>query len=242
MCSPGHEHAHPHAALGGVHERLGERRARHEVGGGEVERLARRRDREVVERLDVGVADAGARAHELHRAAVLPALELGRVAVADQHLAGRLEPVLGERAEQPAHDRAAHAHVGVAPVVGVLGVAGPLLRDPDAAGQPDAAVGDEDLAVRAVGEPPPRVGLRRAEARDADAAVDHPLEHVGLHLHAAHRVDDHVALDPGGRALAQRVGDLVGDVAAPVGVGEHADRLLAPGGSSPGSRGRCGRR
>ena len=72
MFAPGHEHAHAHAALGGVLQRLGERRARDEVGGREVERLARGGDREVVERLDVRVADAGARAHDHHRPAVRP--------------------------------------------------------------------------------------------------------------------------------------------------------------------------
>ena len=97
-------------------------------------------DREEVERLDVRVADAGARAHDLHRAR-RPSigLELGQVAGADEDVAGRLEPVLGEGALQAAHDGARDAHVGVAPVVGVLRVARPLLRDADAAGHPDRA-------------------------------------------------------------------------------------------------------
>jgi hypothetical protein len=90
---------------------------------------------------------------------------------AGEHLAGGLEPVLGEGALQAAHDRAADADVGVAPVVGVLGVARPLLGDADAADHPDAAVGDQDLAVRAVGRPADRVGLERAEPRDAHAAL-----------------------------------------------------------------------
>ena len=104
---------------------------------------------------------------------------------------------------------------------------------------PTRAVGDEDLAVRAVRQPAHRVGLRRAEARRrARPPSHHPLEDVALHLHPAHRVDDHVALDARPRALAQRVGDLVGDLAAPVGVGEQAERLLARRGSSRGSSGK----
>src|SRR3712207_8143162 len=54
-----------------------------------VERLARGGDRQVVERLDVRVADARARAHDHHRPAVLRLLQLGKVVLADQHLADR---------------------------------------------------------------------------------------------------------------------------------------------------------
>ena len=39
----------------------------------------------------------------------------------------------------------------------------------------DRSVGDEDLAVRAVGQPPRRVRLRWAEAGDAHAGVAHPV-------------------------------------------------------------------
>ena len=83
-------------------------------------------------------------------AAVVDRVELRQVVLARQHLAGALEPVLGERALEPADDRTADAYVRVAPVVRVLGIAGPFPGDADAAGQPDLAVGDEDPAVGAV--------------------------------------------------------------------------------------------
>jgi hypothetical protein len=40
--------------------------------------------------------------------------------------------------------------VGVAPVLDILAVAGPLLGDPDPAGEADPTVDDQDLAVGAV--------------------------------------------------------------------------------------------
>ena len=215
-----------------------------EVRGGQVERLARGGDREVVERLDVGVADAGARAHHHHRAAVVAlGSSVRQVAVAGEHLARRLQPVLRERAEQPAHDRAARRARGCR-----ASGRGPRRRPStprrsrrrrSARSRPSATriLRCVRLASRLRG-----VRLDRPEAAHPHAGVGHPLEHLALELHPADGVDQHVALDAGPRALAQRVGHLVGDVAAPVDVGEQADRAAAPRGSSPGSRGRSGRR
>jgi hypothetical protein len=148
------------------------------------------------------------------------------VPLADEHVARRLEPVLGERPEQAAHDGAAHADVGVAPVVGVLRVPRPLLGDADAAGHPHPAVGDQQLAVGAVGDPPDRVRLHGPEAADLDARLAHAVEHAGLHLQRPDRVHEHVAGHAGAGALGDRVGHLVGDVAAPVRVGEQAERAF----------------
>ena len=153
----------------------------------------RRGDRQVVERLGVGVADLGARADELHRPAALDRLEVGQVVVAREHLAGALEPVLGEGALEAADHRAADADVRVAPVVGPVGVAHPLGRDPDPAGHPDLAVGDQGPAVGAVGDPLDRVRLRRAEEEHLGARVAHLADQAPLHLRRAERVEDHVA-------------------------------------------------
>ena len=182
--------------------------------------------REVDQRLRVRVAHRGARAHHLHRTAVLHLVEVGQVAVAGQHVAGALEPVLGERTLEAAHDRAADAHVGVAPVVGVLGVAGPLLGDPDPAGEADLAVHDQQLAVRAVLEPADRVRLGRAKPAEGDARLAHLLDQPAVHLGAADGVDQDVALHARVGAVAERLGHLDRDVALPVGVGEEVDRLL----------------
>ena len=229
ICGTGDQDAHVDAALGRRAERVGERRPGNEVGGGELDRLRRRGDRQVVEGLGVRVADLGARAHDLHRAPVVDRLELGQVLVAGEHLAGALEPVLGERALEPAHDRAAHPHMGVAPVVGPVGVAHPLGGDPDPAGHPHLAVGDQDPAVGAVGDPLDRVRLRRAEEQHLGAGVAHLADQRALHLRGAERVEDHLAGDALARLLADRAGDPVGDLAAPVDVGLHVQRPLGRG-------------
>ncbi len=228
MCEPGHEDAQLHAALRGLDERVLERRAGHEVGGRELDRALRRREREVDERLRVRVADRRARAHHLHRAAVLDPLDVREVAVAGEHVAGALEPVLREGTLEPAHDGPAHPDVRVAPVVRVLGVAGPLLGDAHAAREADGAVHDQELPVRAVLEPLHRVRLGRAEEAHLHARVAHLAHELAVHPRRADGVEDHVALDPVARLLTERVRHLGGDVAAPVGVGEEVHRLLGP--------------
>jgi hypothetical protein len=77
--------------------------------------------------------------------------------------------------------------------------------------------------VRAVVEPPHRVGLGRAEAHDAHARLLHLVDEPGVHLHRPDGVEDDVALDPRAGPLAQRPRDVDGDVALPVDVGEQAD-------------------
>ena len=127
--------------------------------------------------------------------AAVDRLEVGQVVLAGEHLAGPLEPVLGERALQPADDRPADADVGVAPVVGVLGVARPLRGDPDPAGHPDPAVGDQHAAVGAVREPLDRVRLRRPEEDHLARRRRASRDQAALHLRRAERVEDHVAAD-----------------------------------------------
>ena len=106
------------------------------------------------------------RAHELHRHAVLEGLDLGQEALADERLAGRLDPVLAEGALQRVHDRPLDAEVRVAPVVGTVGVALPLGGDADATGEADAAVDDDHAPVAAVVGAAQQVRLRRPEADD----------------------------------------------------------------------------
>jgi hypothetical protein len=134
-----------------------------------LDRLPRGGDGEVVEGLGVRVADARAGAHDLHGPAAADRLERREVVLVGEHAARRLEPVLRERALQPAHDGPADAHVRVPPVVGVLGVARPLLGDADAPGHADAAVGDDQPPVGAVLQPLDGVGLGWPEARPLGA-------------------------------------------------------------------------
>jgi hypothetical protein len=80
--------------------------------------------------------------------------------------------------------------------------------------------------MRAVGDAAGGVRLRRPEARDAHARVGHPVHQPAVDLEPADRVDDHVHLHARPRARAQRVGDVVRDLAAPVHVGEQAQGAL----------------
>ncbi len=114
----------------------------------------------------------------------------------------------------------------VAPVVGVLGVARPLVGDADAAGHADLAVGDQQLSVRAVVHAPDRVGLGRAEVGEGHARVAHLAHERAVHLRAADRIEQDVDLDAAARRRAQRVGHLAGDLTAPVQVGEEVQRAL----------------
>src|ERR671910_849093 len=130
------------------------------------------------------------------------------------------------RGTKSANHGAAQADVCVAPVVRVLGVAGPLLGDTDAAGEPDLPVHDQELAVGAVLEPLDRVGLRRPEEAHLNAGLAHLLDQLAIHLGRADRVEDHVALYAGARLVAERLRHLDRDFAAPVGVREHVHGLL----------------
>ena len=145
---------------------------------------------------------------------------------ADERLAGGLDPVLGEDPLQRPHRRALDPRMGVAPVVGAVGVAGPLVRDSHPAGKANPAVDDQHPAVAAVRHPAQQVRLRRAEADDVGAALAQLADQTGSHLRGADGIEQHPAGDPGPRPLEHRLGDLVGDLAAPVDVGLEVDRLL----------------
>ena len=119
--------------------------------------------------------------------------------------------------------------MGVAPVIGILGVAGPLGGDSDPAGHPDLAVGDQDPAVGAVGDPLDRVRLQRPKQDHIHPCDTHLLDQRALHLHGAERVEDHLAGDALAGLVADRGGDLAGDLAAPVDVGLHVQPPLRGG-------------
>jgi hypothetical protein len=111
-----------------------------------------------------------------------------------------LGPVLRERRSQPVDRRTEHAHVGVAPLALVAGVAAPLLGDADAAGERDPLVDDEHLAVGAVvlleRRAEPALPQRLAEPLDLHAAAGHVVEQLGLDEPAAHGVDEHAHPHP----------------------------------------------
>src|SRR5437867_6437890 len=76
------------------------------------------------------------------------------VAFARRNLARLFDPVFAERTLQPIHCRADDAKTGVAPVVQVLRMSGPLVGESKAADVSDAAIDDHDLAVIAIVQTP----------------------------------------------------------------------------------------
>ena len=100
-----------------------------------------------------------------------PADSSGRVVQrAGDELPVRLEPVLGKPGLQRRDRRPFDADLHVAPVVGVLALPEPLIGDPRATGEADAAVDDERLPVRPVVEPAERVPVDRVVPGDLTAA------------------------------------------------------------------------
>ena len=179
------------------HERVGERRAGHEVGGGQVDRRAAPR------------RSPGSRAPR--RWCRRPPPTSARAASARRRRSARdragsssptsTSPVASSQfsANAPCRPRTTGPWTRTwvsRQWSGSCGVAGPLLGDADAAGHPDPAVGDEHAAVGAVGEPRDRVGLRRAEADTRTPASRIALDQRAVHLHRAERVEDHLAARP----------------------------------------------
>src|SRR3954469_7804610 len=66
----------------------------------------------------------------------------------------RVQPVLLEGALHPGHERTLDAGVGIAPVIGRIRVAAPLIGETDSAGKPDPAIDDQVApmapAIRAI--------------------------------------------------------------------------------------------
>ena len=111
-------------------------------------------------------------------------------------------------------------------MIGVLGVARPLLRDAYPAGEADPAVDDQQLAVGAVLQAPHGVGPERTKPAERHSGIAHLVDQRAVHLRSAEGIDDHVALDARARPVAQSLRDIDRDVALPVGVGEQVDRLF----------------
>ena len=100
------------------------------------------------------------------------------------------------------------ADLQIAPVLVVLRVAGPVIGDAGAAGEADAAVDDQRLAVRAVVDAPQVVPADRVVPRDVAAALLEDLQDLAADARRADRVeqdlDAHAALG-GGRQRAREL-------------------------------------
>src|SRR5690606_26670155 len=116
--------------------------------------------------------------------------------------------------------------VHVAPVLGVLRLAGPQVGDAHAAGEPDPPVHHQQLAVGAIVHATQVVPVERTVTLDLDPGVFHLVQQRLIHLDTADPVDRDVDRDAGAGALGQRRGELLADLPGPVDVGLESDRHL----------------
>ena len=194
-----------------------------EVGIGNQDRSARADDREVVDDARGRGADGGRAEHAVDGDVARRGNQREEARAADQ-FAGRLQPVLGEAGLQRHDARPLDLDLHVAPVLRVLGVAGPVIGDARAAGEAQPAVDDERLAMGAVVEAPERAGADRVEPRQLAAARLEDLQDLGADGGRAHRVEQDLDAHPVPRAIRQRRGELHADAALPVDVGLDRDR------------------
>ena len=146
-----------------------------------------------------------------------------------QNLAAALEPVLGKDALQRGDDRTFDAHHRVAPRRRSVDRLEPPVRDAGAAGERDAPVDDEQLAVRAVVETvQPVPGERLIEARAGSRPPAGGAPAAPLMTGAADRIEHEPHLDAGACAGDHRVDQHVGGFAGLEDVGLEVDRRLGP--------------
>ena len=125
------------------------------------------------------VAAALRRADEHLHVLIAARLDVRKIVIAVQDVAGGLDPVVEKRRLHLRGDGTGDLEVHVAPVLGILGVARPLIRDPDAAGEAQRSIDDQDLAMRAVIQSAERVPAHAVIALDLDPAALHAGEQPG---------------------------------------------------------------
>ena len=114
---------------------------------------------------------------------------------AGEDLAGGAGPDVGERRLQAGGHRPRDLEHHVAPVVGILRVAKPLVLDGHAAGESDLPVDDDGAAVIAAMEARPTPELRRPERRDAAAGLLEIVEALVGRADRRQPVEQHANLD-----------------------------------------------
>ena len=221
----GRQHADLHAAPGCIDQRADRQVVGHEVGVRQVDALARRRDGQQVHQLHALAATAG-RAAEHLRVVRAGRRQRREVALAMQHAARRAHPVVQKHRLHLRHHRALHAVVRVAPFRLVARVATPFVCNAHAAGEAQAPVHHQQLAVGAVVHLPPVAKARLVKAHALHAGRLHLVHQRRVHLQAAHPVQQHMHLHAGAGALGECVDELAADAPRPVDVGLKGDRRL----------------
>jgi hypothetical protein len=86
--------------------------------------------------------------------------------------------------------------VHISPVMGILGVASPLIGNPHTAGEPDLAVDDKYFSVRAIVELSQAIPVKRVIALDFDSGTAHFCQQSRSHLFAAYQSSTRCTLTP----------------------------------------------
>jgi hypothetical protein len=157
--------------------------------------------------------EIGTGRHDLHDL-VAELARGGKVATAGGQLAvGREQPVLGEDPLQDAHRGPRDADVGIAPRLAAGELAAVIIGDVHPAGEPDATVAHDQLAVGAeVGAAPPDLEQRdRIEPRDLAAGGGQRREEPAADPERPGAVDDHADLDTCLGALDQLIAEPAAD-------------------------------
>ena len=121
-----------------------------------------------------------------------------------EHASGR-HPMLDERGLHLRDDRADDPEVAVPPVVGILGIAVPLVRDAHAARESDSSVDDQEFAVRPVVDAIEAVPMEWLILLHLDATRAHGVQLRRVHLCGPDRVDDEMHFDAMTGPLDERV-------------------------------------
>jgi hypothetical protein len=118
------------------------------------------------------------------------------------------DPILCKHGLQRVRDRPFEAHTRVPPMFGIRAVAEPLVGDAVAERVADAAVDDQQLAMRAVIEPAKIPPARLTVTGELGTASLQALELRLAGLRSAEGVDEHAHFHPGTRPLAQSIDEL----------------------------------
>lgn len=226
----GDDDVDPDAALGGADEGFDEEVVGDEVGVADADAVAGGGDgEEEHEACAVGAFAGGAFEGLAAEGAVVG--EGGEVEVAVEDFGAGLDPVVHEGLLELGDDGALDVVLGVAPEVGLVGVAVPVVAEADAADVACGAVDDEEFAVGAFVEAEVDV----AEDFDFDAGLFHGVDFFAVEAVAADGVLEEVDFD----ALLGFGGEGVGELGADFAAGEdevfHGDGVF--GGFDGGEHG-----
>ena len=121
------------------------------------------------------------------------------------HGGASLDPIDHEDGLHLRDDRSRDFEVSVAPVLGILRVAGPLVADADPAGEADRAIDDEQLAMSAVVEPREVIPFRRVISFHLAACLFQLLEQCFVHFVGADPIKQDADFHSGSRAFGERI-------------------------------------